>query len=219
MFRITLCQARQKAKARDPISAKLVANLITTAGADRVLTMDLHTPQLQGFFDIPLDHLLGVPILAKHFAEKFPNRENMVAVSPDVGSVSRARKFAQRLDIPMAIIDKRRPQPNESEVMNIIGDIKGKCCILIDDLIDTAGTISNAADALAAVGATEIYACCTHAVLSGPAIERLLNPNIKELVTLNTIPIGKEKMINKITCISVAGIFAQAIERIYATCR
>jgi ribose-phosphate pyrophosphokinase len=209
--------ARQdrKAKARDPISAKLVANLITTAGADRVLTMDLHTPQLQGFFDIPLDHLLGVPILAKHFAEKFPNRENMVAVSPDVGSVSRARKFAQRLDIPMAIIDKRRPQPNESEVMNIIGDIKGKCCILIDDLIDTAGTISNAADALAAVGATEIYACCTHAVLSGPAIERLLNPNIKELVTLNTIPIGKEKMINKITCISVAGIFAQAIERIY----
>jgi ribose-phosphate pyrophosphokinase len=156
--------ARQdrKAKARDPISAKLVANLITTAGTDRVLTMDLHTPQLQGFFDIPLDHLMGVPILAKYFAEKFSDRDDMVAVSPDVGSVSRARKFAQRLNIPIAIVDKRRTQPNESEVMNIVGDIKGKRCILIDDLIDTAGTISNAADALTDMGAAEVYACCTH---------------------------------------------------------
>ena len=211
--------ARQdrKAKARDPISAKLVANLITTAGADRVLTMDLHTPQLQGFFDIPLDHLLGVPILARYFASAFEDTKDFVAVSPDVGSVTRARKFAERLDIPIAIIDKRRPKANEVEIMNIIGNVKGKKCILIDDLIDTAGTIVNGARALMEVGATEVYACCTHAVLSGPSIERLKSPIITKLITLNTLPLTAEKKMDKIVEISVAEIFAQAIESIY-TC-
>lgn len=209
--------ARQdrKAKARDPISAKLVANLITTAGADRVLTMDFHTPQLQGFFDIPVDHLLGVPILARYFGEKFDSYEDMVAVSPDVGSVSRARKFAERLNIPIAIIDKRRPKANESEIMNIIGDVANKKVVLIDDLIDTGGTLVNAAEALLEMGAKEVYACCTHAVLSGPAIERIDRSPIKELVTLDTIPLTKEKRIDKVTSISVAEIFAEAIERIY----
>lgn len=209
--------ARQdrKAKARDPISAKLVANLITTAGADRVLTMDLHAPQLQGFFDIPLDHLLGAPILARYFAQKFKKLENIVVVSPDVGSVSRSRKIAEKLESPIAIIDKRRPKANVSEVMNIIGDVKSKKVILVDDLIDTAGTIVNAADALQEVGASEIYACCTHAVLSGPAMDRLQNSSIKELVALNTITLSDEKKTDKVTQLSVASIFAEAIERIY----
>ncbi|MDD4493740.1 MAG: ribose-phosphate pyrophosphokinase [Eubacteriales bacterium] len=211
--------ARQdrKAKARDPISAKLLANLITTAGADRVLTMDLHTPQLQGFFDIPLDHLLGVPILARYFSNTFPNLNDFVAVSPDVGSVSRARKFAERLDIPLAIIDKRRPKANEVEIMNIIGDVKGKKCILIDDMIDTAGTIVNGAKALLEIGAEDVYACCSHAVLSGSAIERLKGKAVTKLVALNTVPVGPEKMLDKIYTISVAEIFAEAIESIY-TC-
>ncbi len=209
--------ARQdrKAKARDPISAKLVANLITTAGADRVLTMDLHAPQLQGFFDIPLDHLMGVPILSRHFKEKFEDRSDMVAVSPDIGSVGRARKFAERLDIPIAIIDKRRPKANVSEIMNIIGDVTDKKCILVDDLIDTAGTICNATEALLDMGAKEVYACCTHAVLSGPSIEKILKSSMKKLVTLNTVPLRDDKMMDKITIISVASIFAEAIERIY----
>ncbi|NSW92537.1 MAG: ribose-phosphate diphosphokinase [Firmicutes bacterium] len=209
--------ARQdrKAKARDPISAKLVANLITVAGADRVLTMDLHVPQLQGFFDIPVDHLLGVPILAEYFKEKFHDLEDLVIVSPDVGSVTRARKLAERLDAPIAIVDKRRPKANVSEVMNIIGDVSCKKAILIDDLIDTAGTIVNAADALTKAGAKEVYACGTHGVLSGPAVERIKNSSIKELVILNTIPLTKEKRIDKIVSISVAPIFAEAIERIY----
>ena len=209
--------ARQdrKAKARDPISAKLVANLITTAGADRVLTMDFHVPQLQGFFDIPVDHLLGGAILARYFAEKFENLEDIVIVSPDVGSVSRARKFAQKLEAPIAIIDKRRPKANVSEVMNIIGDVKNKRVILVDDLIDTAGTVVNAAAALHDFGAREIYACCTHAVLSGPAVERIQNSPIKELVSLNTITLPPEKKIDKITQLSVADVFAEAIERIY----
>lgn len=209
--------ARQdrKAKARDPISAKLVANLITTAGADRVLTMDLHASQLQGFFDIPVDHLLGAPILAKYMQEKFSNTDDIVVVSPDVGSVSRSRKFAEKLDAPLAIIDKRRPKANVCEIMNIIGDVRGKRAILVDDIIDTAGTIVNAANALADIGAKEIYACCTHGVLSGPAIERIKNSPIKELVALNTIPIPKEKRIDKITVLSVADVFAEAIERIY----
>ncbi|AGC69457.1 ribose-phosphate pyrophosphokinase PrsA [Thermoclostridium stercorarium subsp. stercorarium DSM 8532] len=209
--------ARQdrKAKARDPISAKLVANLITTAGADRVLTMDLHASQLQGFFDIPVDHLLGAPILAKYMQEKFGNADDIVVVSPDVGSVSRSRKFAEKLDAPLAIIDKRRPKANVCEIMNIIGDVRGKRAILVDDIIDTAGTIVSAANALADIGAKEIYACCTHGVLSGPAIERIKNSPIKELVALNTIPIPKEKRIDKITVLSVADVFAEAIERIY----
>jgi len=210
--------ARQdrKAKARDPISAKLVANLITTAGADRVLTMDLHAPQLQGFFDIPLDHLHGAPILAQYFMKKFNNKlDDVVVVSPDIGSVGRSRKFAEKLDVPLAIIDKRRPKANVCEIMNIIGDVRGKRVILVDDMIDTGGTIVNAASALADIGATEIYACCTHGVLSGPAIDRIRTSCIKELVTLNTVPLTKEKRINKITQLSVAEVFAEAIERIY----
>lgn len=209
--------ARQdrKAKARDPISAKLVANLLTTAGANRILTMDLHAPQLQGFFDIPLDHLLGVPILANHFKEKFENTEDLVVVSPDVGSVARSRKFAERLEIPLAIIDKRRPKANVSEIMNIIGNVNGKRVVLVDDLIDTGGTIINAAKALSEIGAKEVYACCTHGVLSGPAIERIEQSELKELITLNTIPLTEEKKSPKITALSVASVFAEAIERIY----
>lgn len=209
--------ARQdrKAKARDPISAKLVANLITVAGADRVLTMDLHTPQLQGFFDIPVDHLLGVPILAMYFAEKFKSRDDLVAVSPDVGSVTRARKFAQCLDIPIAIIDKRRPKANVSEVMNIVGDVVNKRAILIDDLIDTAGTMVNAAYALLEMGCKEVYACCTHGVFSGQAFEIIAESPLSEVVILNTIPLPKDRNTEKITSLSVASIFAEAIERIY----
>ncbi len=209
--------ARQdrKARARDPLSAKLVANLITTAGADRVLTMDLHTPQLQGFFDIPVDHLLGVPVMAKYFQEKFTDTSDVVAVSPDVGSVTRTRKFAEWLEIPIAIIDKRRPKANVSEVMNVVGDVNNKRVVLIDDLIDTAGTITNGAQALMEMGAKEVYACCTHGVLSGPACDRIENSCIRELVTLNTIPLPEGKPTGKITALSIAAIFAEAIERIY----
>lgn len=209
--------ARQdrKAKARDPISAKLVANLITTAGADRVLTMDLHTPQLQGFFDIPVDHLLGVPVMASYFQNLFEDASDVVAVSPDVGSVTRTRKFAEWLDIPIAIIDKRRPKANISEIMNVVGDVNNKRVVLIDDLIDTGGTIVNAANALKDMGAKEVYACCTHGVLSGPACERIDKSCIKELVTLNTIPIPEGKPTAKLTSLSIAAIFAEAIERIY----
>lgn len=209
--------ARQdrKAKARDPISAKLVADLIAKAGADRVLTMDLHAPQIQGFFDIPVDHLLGVPILSPYYATKFEEREDLVVVSPDFGSVTRARNFARRLDVPIAIIDKRRPKPNVSEVMNIIGEIKDKRVILVDDMIDTAGTITHGATALMERGAKEVYACCTHPVLSGPAIERIEESPIRELLTLNTIELTPEKQLKKIKSLSVAPIFAEAIERIY----
>ncbi len=210
--------ARQdrKAKARDPISAKLVADLITAAGADRVLTMDLHAAQIQGFFDIPLDHLLGGPILATYYLNKFQNDlDDFVVVSPDLGSVTRARTFASRLNVPIAIIDKRRPKPNVSEVMNIIGDIKDKRVILLDDMIDTAGTITNGATALKERGAKEVYACCTHAVLSGPAIERIQNCPISELLILDTIPLPEEKKIDKIKVLSVAPVFAEAIKRIY----
>lgn len=210
--------ARQdrKAKARDPISAKLVADIITKAGADRVLTMDLHCAQIQGFFDIPVDHLLGVPILTPYYAEKFKDdMEDVVIVSPDFGSVTRARNVARRLEVPIAIIDKRRPKPNVSEVMNIIGDIKDKRVILVDDMIDTAGTITHGAVALMEKGAKEVYACCTHPVLSGPAIERLENSPIKELVVLDTIVLPEEKKLDKIKVLSVAPVFAEAIERIY----
>ncbi len=209
--------ARQdrKSKARDPISAKLVADLLTTAGADRVLTMDLHAAQIQGFFNIPVDHLKGGRLLSEYYLEKFPVRDDLVVVSPDLGSVTRARDFAAKLDVPIAIIDKRRPKPNVSEVMNIIGDIKGKRCILLDDMIDTAGTITNGAHALAERGAKEVYACCTHGVLSGPAIERLDNCPIVELLTLDTIVIPEERRIPKIKTISVASLFAEAIRRIY----
>lgn len=210
--------ARQdrKAKARDPISAKLIADIITKAGANRVLTMDLHCAQIQGFFDIPVDHLLGVPILTPYYAEKFKDDlSDVVVVSPDFGSVTRARNVARRLDVPIAIIDKRRPKPNVSEVMNIIGDIKDKRVILVDDMIDTAGTITHGAEALIEKGAKEVYACCTHPVLSGPAIERLNNSPIKELVVLDTIALPEEKKLDKIKTLSVAPVFAEAIERIY----
>ena len=210
--------ARQdrKARSRDPISAKLVANLVTVAGADRVLTMDLHASQLQGFFDIPVDHLLGSPILAKHFRRFFgENIEDLVVVSPDVGSVARSRKFAEALEVPLAIIDKRRQKANVSEVMNIIGDVKGKKVLLCDDMIDTGGTIVNAANALTERGATQVYACCTHGVLSGPALERIEKSCITELVTLNTVPLRKNDITKKITQISVADMFAGAIEHIY----
>ncbi len=209
--------ARQdrKSKARDPISAKLVADLLTTAGADRVLTMDLHAAQIQGFFNIPVDHLKGGRLLSEYYLEKFPVRDDVVVVSPDLGSVTRARDFAAKLDVPIAIIDKRRPKPNVSEVMNIIGDIKDKTCILLDDMIDTAGTITNGAHALAERGAKEVYACCTHGVLSGPAMERIEKSPIIELLTLDTIVIPEERKIPKIKTISVASLFAEAIRRIY----
>ncbi|MEG2116814.1 MAG: ribose-phosphate pyrophosphokinase [Clostridia bacterium] len=214
--------ARQdrKARPRDPITAKLVADLLQSAGADRVLTMDLHAPQIQGFFDIPLDHLFGAPILTQHFKKKFADitqdeSDELVVVSPDVGSVSRARSIAQRLNARLAIVDKRRPKANAIEIMNVIGDIKDKTCLMVDDMIDTAGTICQGAEALMNGGAKEVYACCTHAVLSGPAVERLKASPIKELVLLDTIAIPKEKMIDKFTVISVAPTFAEAIRRIY----
>lgn len=210
--------ARQdrKAKSRDPITAKLVADLLTAAGADRVLTMDLHASQIQGYFNIPVDHLMGAPILSKHFVEKgLADQDDVVVVSPDLGSVTRARKFADRLHAPIAIIDKRRPKANVSEIMNIIGEVEGKRCILIDDMIDTAGTIANAANALKDLGATAVYACCTHGVLSGPAFERINNSAIEELVMLNTITLPENVETDKITSLSVAPIFAEAIKRIY----
>ncbi len=212
--------ARQdrKAKARDPISAKLVADLLTTAGADRILTMDLHAAQIQGFFNIPVDHLLGVPILVPYFVEKFKDvHDDIMVVSPDLGSVTRARNFAQRFDAPLAIVDKRRQRANVCEVMNIIGDVRGKKVILVDDMIDTAGTLCNAAKAIIEIGgAEEVYACATHGVLSGPAIERIQASPIKELVLLDTIVLPKEKQIDKIVTLPVAPVFAQAIQRIYA---
>ncbi|MBR6737365.1 MAG: ribose-phosphate pyrophosphokinase [Clostridia bacterium] len=207
--------ARQdrKARPRDPITAKLVADLIRTAGADRVLTMDLHALQIQGFFDIPVDHLVGGPLLYKYFTDKV--NEDFVVVSPDVGSVARARNVASKLGCQMAIIDKRRPKANQLEVMNIIGDIKGKTCLMVDDMIDTAGTIVQGAEALYKNGAKEIYACCTHAVFSGPAIERIKNSHITKLVVLDTIPLTEEKKIDKIEVVSVAKLFALAIENVY----
>ncbi len=207
--------ARQdrKARSRDPITAKLVADLITSAGADRVLTMDLHAAQIQGFFNIPVDHLLGGQILYNYFRKMVD--DDFIVVSPDVGSVTRARSVAQKLNCPIAIVDKRRPKANAIEIMNIIGDVKGKTCLMVDDMIDTAGTIVQGADALYQNGAKEIYACCTHAVLSGPAIERLENSAIKQVVTLNTIDLPEEKRIDKIKVLSVAKMFASAIENVY----
>lgn len=209
--------ARQdrKAKARQPITAKLVADLIHTAGADRVLTMDLHASQIQGFFNIPVDHLIGEPILAQYFKTLNFKEGELVSVSPDIGGVKRTRKLAERLQTPLAIVDKRRPKPNVSEVMNVIGDVKGKKVILIDDIIDTGGSIVNAAEALKKLGAKEVYACCSHAILSGSAVEKIENSVIKQLVVLNTIPIPKEKQIDKIKIISVAPVVAEAIKRIY----
>lgn len=207
--------ARQdrKARAREPITAKLVANLLETAGATRVIAIDLHAPQIQGFFDIPVDQLMAVPILGNYFNEK--QLSDVVVVSPDHGGVTRARRLADRLKTPIAIIDKRRPRPNVAEVMNIIGDIEGKTAIIIDDIIDTAGTITLAAEALVERGAKEVYACCTHPVLSGPAIERIEHSTIKELVVTNTIQLPEEKKIDKITQLSIAPLLSEAIIRVY----
>ena len=207
--------ARQdrKSKSRDPITAKLVADLITAAGADRVLTMDLHAAQIQGFFNIPLDHLVGMPILAREFVKK--EIEDLVVVSPDLGSVTRARNFAQFLDAPIAIIDKRRPKANVTEVMNIIGDIKDKNVVILDDIIDTAGTLCNAANALKERGAKSVRACATHGVLSGPAIQRIKDSAIEELILLDTIQLPEEKHLDKIQVVTVAEVFGEAIKRIY----
>lgn len=208
--------ARQdrKAKARDSISAKLVANLLESAGADRVITMDLHAMQIQGFFDIPVDHLQGRPVLAEYYTEK--KADDIVIVSPDHGGVVRARYMAEMLECPIAIVDKRRPAPNQSEVMNVIGDVKDKNCIILDDMIDTAGSITNAASAIKKLGAKNVYVAVTHGVLSGPAIERLENSVIEEVIILNTIPLTDEKKKStKIKTLSVAPIFAESIRRIH----
>lgn len=206
--------ARQdrKAKARDPITAKLVADLLEAAGADRVITMDLHAAQIQGYFDIPVDHLLGMPILVEYYTKN--HLDDLVIVSPDHGSVTRARKMAEPLNAPIAIIDKRRPEPNKSEIMNIIGEIEGKNCIVVDDMIDTAGTICNAGKALMDLGAKSVRACATHAVLSGPAIERLEESPFCEVVLLNTIPLNKN-VSDKFKTLSVAALFAETLERIH----
>lgn len=207
--------ARQdrKTKAREPITAKLVADLLTTAGVDRVVTMDLHAGQIQGYFDIPVDHLSGVPILAEYFKDIVD--EDTVVVSPDLGGVTRARNFANLLDLPIAIIEKRRPKANVSEVMNVIGDIDGKNVIIIDDIIDTAGTITKAAQVLKDFGATTVYACATHPVLSGPAIERINSSAIEKFIITDTIPTAEETNGDKIEVVSVAPIFAEAIRRIH----
>lgn len=207
--------ARQdrKARSREPITSKLVANLLMTTGADRILTLDLHAPQIQGFFDVPIDHLQAVPLLSDYFRGK--NIDNPIIVSPDHGGVVRARRMADRLKAPIGIIDKRRPKPNVAEVMNIIGEIEGKTAIIIDDIVDTAGTITLAADALIEKGAKEVYACVTHPVLSGPAIERIDQSSFKEFVVTNTIPLAEEKKIDKITQLSVASLFGDAIQRIH----
>ncbi len=211
--------ARQdrKAKSRDPISAKLVANLITAAGADRVLTMDLHAAQIQGFFDIPVDNLYGNPLFVDYFTHLIDGKnDEYVVVSPDVGSVSRARMFALSLGLGLAIVDKRREKANQSEVMNIIGNVSGKKVILLDDMVDTAGSLCGAANALVEKGgAVAAYACASHGVLSGPAIDRINNSHISELVLLDTIPFPEGQECSKIKYISSAELFADAIERVY----
>jgi ribose-phosphate pyrophosphokinase len=206
----------RKAKSRDPISAKLVANLITVAGADRVLTMDLHASQIQGFFDIPVDNMLGSPIFAQYYKEKFGmDNDDLIVVSPDVGSVARARKFSLKMGTGLAIVDKRREKANHSEVMNIIGDVEGKSVILLDDMVDTAGSLCGAAKALKELGGVkEIYACATHGVLSGSAMERIEQSPIKELMLLDTIPYPCPRKCEKIKYLSVDDLFAQAISRI-----
>ena len=214
--------ARQdrKTKPRDPISAKLVANMLTAAGANRILTMDLHAAQIQGFFDIPLDHLLGNPTFVKYYMDKFPedqfNHDDFVVVSPDVGSVARARAFAAKVHMGLAIVDKRRQKANVCEVMNVIGDVRGKTCILYDDMVDTAGSLCNAAKALVEVGgAKAVYACATHGVLSGPAYDRIEESPIEEMVFLNTIPQVGNTASGKLKFLDVAPIFARAIAHVH----
>ncbi len=210
--------ARQerKSKPRDPISAKLVANLITVAGADRVICMDLHAKAIQGFFDIPVEHLTAMPILANYYKKKEYNKEDIVVVSPDIGGVVRARDLAERLGCGISIIDKRRPKPGEAEIMNLIGDIEGKICIMVDDIIDSAGTITLGAEALMARGAKEVHVCCTHALFSGPAVERLAHSSIKEVVITNTIPQTSNAVLehDKFKILSVGSLLSEAIRSV-----
>ena len=207
--------ARQdrKARGREPITAKLMADLLETAGITRVVTIDLHAAQIQGFFNIPFDHMPGGPLLAEYIKEK--KLDNMVVVSPDLGGVSRARGFAEMLNAPMAIIDKRRPEPGVAEVMNLIGDVQGKNCIMVDDMVDTAGSLTEGARALKKFGANEIYACCTHPILTDPALSRIAQSDITELVVTNTIPLAPSKKHPKIKVLSIAPILAETILRIY----
>lgn len=209
--------ARQerKSKPRDPISAKLVANLITAAGADRIICMDLHAKAIEGFFDIPMEHLSAMPILANYYKKKHFN-DDVVVVSPDIGGVIRARDLAGRLHCGIAIIDKRRPKPGEAEIMNIIGDIKDKACIMVDDIIDSAGTICLGADAILARGAKEVHVCCTHALFSGPAVERLTHSKIKEVVVTNTIPQRSPAVLEneKFKILSVGSLLGEAIRSV-----
>lgn len=210
--------ARQdrKAKPREPITSKLIANMIESAGATRILALDLHASQIQGFFDVPVDHLMGAPLLANYFLnEEKLEKQDMVVVSPDHGGVTRARKLAEFLDAPIAIIDKRRPEANVAEVMNIVGNVEGRHAIIIDDMIDTAGTITLAAEALEDAGALSVVACCTHPVLSGPAIERLDNSVLREVVVTDSIQLPEEKRIDKIKQVTVAELIAEAIVRIH----
>ena len=202
----------RKAKSRQPISAKLVADLLQTAGADRVICMDIHAAQIQGLFNIPFDNFMGLPILVNYFLDK--HLENVTVVSPDHGGVTRAREFAKVLEAPIAIIDKRRPEPNKAEVMNIIGEVKDRVCIVVDDMVDTAGTLTIGAEALIKAGATAVYACCTHGVLSGPAVERIKNSALKEVVITNTILLPEEKKIDKIKVLSVGSLLGHGILRI-----
>ncbi|MBN1503211.1 ribose-phosphate pyrophosphokinase [Candidatus Woesearchaeota archaeon] len=204
----------RKATAREPITAKLVANLITAAGADRVVTVDLHTDQIQGFFDIPVDHFVAYPLFADYFKDK--KIKNIVAVAPDTGFAKKTRRFAKLMEIPMAIIDKRRPAHNRAEVCFVIGDVKNKTAILIDDIIDTGGTISAAADALIQKGADKVYICATHAVLSGDAVKKLEVCKAKEIILTDTIPLASNKVLKKMKIISVASLMAQVIERIHS---
>ena len=207
--------ARQdrKARGREPITAKLMADLLETAGITRVVTIDLHAAQIQGFFNIPFDDMPGGPLLAEYIKSK--NLDDIVVISPDLGGVSRARGFAEILNAPLAIIDKRRPEPGVAEVMNLIGDVKGKTCILVDDMVDTAGSLTEGARALKKFGAKDIYACCTHPILTDPALSRIAQSDITELVVTNTIPLAPSKKHPKIKVLSIAPILAETILRIY----
>jgi ribose-phosphate pyrophosphokinase len=204
----------RKTRARDPITAKLVSNLIVEAGAQRVVAVDLHAYQIQGFFDIPVDHLPGVPTIGEYFKSKTLNADPVI-LSPDVGGVTRARDLGAKLGAPLAIVDKRRPEPNVSEIMNVIGDVKDKSVIIIDDIIDTAGTICKAAEVMMEKGAREVFGCCTHPVFSGPALERLEKAPFKEIVITNTIPLGKGKILDNMTILSIAPLVGEAILRIH----
>jgi len=210
------CYARQdrKDKPRVPISAKLVADLLETAGASRALTLDLHAPQIQGYFDVPVDHLYGSPVLVEHF--RHLNLPNLTVVSPDAGGVERARFFAKKLDAPLAIVDKRRVDVDVSEVMNLIGDVRGRSTLIVDDIIDTAGTLVKTVDALFAAGAAAVYACASHAVLSGPAIDRITNSRLEQVVVTDTIPLREAaQKVPKIKVLTISGLLGAAIESIH----